>query len=604
MSKNAVNNPFQSILTSIMEINKGFLESFVGLGEGDAQAQNGQALHKWLQQCVVDDPQAWQRLIAKYQEEQLNFWANLVPENMQQDVSLFDPLSPIYDTRFKDPEWHENPVLNMLKQSYLLVSKNLENMVDTFPLPPAEKQKFKFYVKYFLDAFAPTNFFMTNPEVIRRALETGGESLLKGLDNLAKDTKLGRLSITDESAFALGKNLGITPGEVIYENEIMQLIQYRPTTALVSERPLLIVPPCINKFYILDLQPHNSFVKYCLDQGYQVFLLSWVNPDCRQSELGWDDYVKMGVLQGLEVVENIVGKKKINVLSWCIGGTLLATAMAVLESENKINKIASTTYLTTMLDFSDPGDMGVFVDEKYLESQEKAASETGFIPGQDLYYSFSMIRANDLIWSYFIKNYLQGIDPPPFDILYWNSDPTNQPLKLYSYFMRNMYNANKLIVPGALTICGVPFDLTRIKTPSYFLLTIDDHIVSWKKTFSASEIFSAPKEFVLGAGGHVAGVINPPGQNKKHYWINGEKGAGANHWLETSTRVDGSWWKHWNRWLKRRSGKKVAAPKKMGNDKYPVIEKAPGRYVQKRINFSSSLVPYSMTGFPEAVIEK
>ena len=579
-----------------MEINKEFLESFAGPEGEETLAQYGMVWRKWLQQCTVDDQQAWQKLIVKYQEEQLNFWANLVPVSMQQDSSLLDSFSHVCDTRFEDHEWHENPVLNMLKQSYLLVSKNLVTMVDTLTLPPAEKRKLKFYVKYLLDALAPTNFFMTNPKAIRRALETGGESLIKGLDNLTKDIKLGRLRMSDESAFALGKNLAITPGEVIYENELMQLIQYWPTTPLVSERPLLIIPPCINKFYILDLQPHNSFVKYCLDQGYQVFLLSWVNPDRHQSELGWDDYVKMGVLEGLEIVGNIAGKKKINVLSWCIGGTLLATALAVLESENKINKIASTTFLTTMLDFSDPGDMGIFVDEKYLESQEKVARETGFIPGQDLYYSFSLIRANELIWSYVINNYLQGMAPPPFDILYWNSDPTNQPPKLYSYFMRNMYNANKLIEPGALTICGVPVDLAKIKTPSYFLSTIDDHIVSWKTTFNASEILSGPKEFVLGAGGHIAGVINPPEQNKKHFWINGTQGSGANYWLETSTRVDGSWWRHWSRWLKRRAGRKVTAPKKLGNDKYQIIEKAPGRYVRKRILFSSSLDNSSMTG--------
>ena len=579
-----------------MEINKEFLESFAGPEGEEALAQYGMVWRKWLQQCTVDDQQAWQKLIVKYQEEQLNFWANLVPVSMQQDSSLLDSFSHVCDTRFEDHEWHENPVLNMLKQSYLLVSKNLVTMVDTLSLPPAEKRKLKFYVKYLLDALAPTNFFMTNPKAIRRALETGGESLIKGLDNLTKDIKLGRLRMSDESAFALGKNLAITPGEVIYENELMQLIQYWPTTPLVSGRPLLIIPPCINKFYILDLQPHNSFVKYCLDQGYQVFLLSWVNPDRHQSELGWDDYVKMGVLEGLEIVGNIAGKKKINVLSWCIGGTLLATALAVLESENKINKIASTTFLTTMLDFSDPGDMGIFVDEKYLENQEEVARETGFIPGQDLYYSFTLIRANELIWSYVINNYLQGMEPTPFDILYWNSDPTNQPPKLYSYFMRNMYNANKLVEPGALTICGVPVDLARIKTPSYFLSTIDDHIVSWKTTFNASEILSGPKEFVLGAGGHIAGVINPPEQNKKHFWINGAKGSGANHWLETSTRVDGSWWRHWSRWLKRRAGRKVTAPKKLGNDKYQIIEDAPGRYVRKRILFSSSLDNSSMTG--------
>jgi len=577
-------NSFQGVLAAIVEINKEFLETFAGL-EGENLPTREELTGCGLKDHCADGQQAWQKLIAEYQAQQLNFWSNLIPEDTRPDSAPSETFSPIYDPRFTDPEWQKNPVLNLLKQSYLLVSKNLVVLVDTLPLSPAEKKKLKFYLKYLLDALAPTNFFMTNPEAIRRAVETGGESLVKGLNNLVKDIRLGHLSMTDESAFSLGENLAITPGAVIYENEIMQLIQYQPTTASVSERPLLIIPPCINKFYILDLQPPNSFVKYCLDQGFQVFLLSWVNPDGRQSELGWDDYVRMGVLKGVEISLDFAAGEKINLLSWCIGGTLSATALAVLEAEKRINQIASATFLTTMLDFSDPGDLGVFVDEKYLESQEKAAAETGFIPGQDLFYSFSLIRDNELIWAYVINNYLQGIDPPPFDILYWNSDPTNQPLKMYSYFMRKMYIANQLIEPGALTVCGAPVDLAKIKIPAYFLSTIDDHLVSWKTTFRAAEVLSGTREFVLGAGGHVAGVINPPGQNKKHFWINGTGGNGAEYWLETATRVQGSWWPHWSRWLKKRAGGKISAPKKMGNEKYQIIEKAPGRYVRKRVDF-------------------
>ena len=581
-----MNNSFQDIVTSIMEINKEFLESFAGAGE-QVQARHDMVWREWNRQLAADDYQAWKKLIAACQQEQLNFWTRLVPESMRQNQDILESFSQVVDSRFSDHEWHENPILQLLKQSYLMASKNLASMVDALSLPPDEKRKLTFYVKHLLDALAPTNFFMTNPEAIRRAMETGGESLLRGLENMSKDLKLGRLSMTDETAFTLGENLATTPGAVIYENEIMQLIHYQPTTTLVFDRPLLIVPPYINKFYILDLQPHNSFVRYCLDQGYQVFLLSWVNPDHQQSELGWDDYVEGGVLTSLEVVENIAGGKKINIVSWCIGGTLLATALAVLESRKKINRIASATFLTTMLDFSDPGDLGVFVDHSYLENQEKKARETGFIPGQDLFYSFSLIRANELIWAYVTKSYLQGIDPPPFDILYWNSDPTNQPPKLYSYFMHNMFNGNQLIEPNALKVCGIPIDLGRIKIPMYFLSTIDDHIISWRTTFTSGRFLSGSRTFVLGAGGHVAGVINPPGQHKKHYWINGDEGSGPDQWLKTATKVQGSWWTHWSRWLKRRAGKKTAAPDQQGNDQYQVIEKAPGRYVSKRIDFLS-----------------
>ncbi len=584
-----MNSSLPDIVTSIMEINKEFLESLTGPGAERMPTGPGLNRREWIGPGAADKLEAWQNLIAACRQEQLNFWSRLVPESLRRDPDILESFSHMADNRFADHEWQENPVLQLLKQAYLLASENLLATVDALFLPPDEKRKLKFYTKSLLDALAPTNFFMSNPEAVKRALETRGESLIRGLENLANDLKLGRLSQTDETAFTLGENLAATPGVVIYENEILQLIQYRPTTASVFARPLLIIPPFINKFYILDLQPHNSFVKYCLDQGYQVFLISWVNPGRQQSKLGWDDYVEKGVLAALAVVDNVGGGQKTNIVAWCIGGTLLATALAVLAARKKIKQIASVTFLTTMLDFSEPGDLSVFMDEAGLEKQEKRAGKTGFIPGQDLFYSFSLIRANELIWAYVSRSYLQGIDPPTFDILYWNSDPTNQPPKLYSFFTRNLFQANKLIEPGALTVCGVPVDLGKIKTPSYFLATIDDHIISWKTTFTAGRFLSGPRTFVLGGGGHVAGVINPPGQQKKHYWVREGEESGPERWLESARKLPGSWWPHWSRWLKRRAGKKIAAPERSGSDQYRIIEDAPGAYVRKRIDFSGSL---------------
>ncbi len=578
----------RDILTAIIAINEKFLQSLAGSGGEDLLELYHSAWDDFRQRTAgMTAPGDWQQLVVAYQEAQLNFWNSLLPPAAREA----SPPAGIEtaagnDPRFSDREWQENPVLRPLKQAYLLAVRSYLDMVEALSLPPAEKRKLRFYVRYLLDALAPTNFLLTNPEAIRRAVETGGESLLKGLENLAGDLRQGRLSMTDESAFTVGDNLAATPGAVIYENEVMQLLQYWPTTSRVASRPLLIIPPCINKFYILDLQRHNSFVRYCLDQGWQVFMVSWVNPDERHRHLGWDDYVEEGIIAALTAVREVAGGEKVNLLGWCIGGTLLATALAVLRARKRIREVSSVTFLTTMLDFSDPGDLGVFIDEQFLDRQEQAAAAAGFISGRDLFYSFSQVRANDLIWSYVVRNYLQGLDPAPFDILYWNSDPTNLPLKLYRFFMRNMYLGNRLVEPGGLVVGGVPVDLASLRTPAYFLAAADDHIVSWKNTYLAAGMLPGTREFVLAAGGHVAGVINPPTPQKRHFWVAGEKGEDADRWLATATRMPGSWWPHWQRWLRRRAGRMASPPAVLGGGRFQVVEPAPGSYVRRRIVFN------------------
>ncbi|OUD15514.1 PHA/PHB synthase family protein [Thioflexithrix psekupsensis] len=567
-------NP-QELFQALSKTGNEFLESFAAAQGQEMFKEFNKAWGAWTQE-TAQNPKAWLDLVNQYQQEQMNLWLNLLGmgENQAKKAE---------DRRFSAKEWQENPVFDYLKQSYLMASKLLSDMAEHAHLDEDNKKKLRFYTQYFIDAMSPTNFAATNPEVLKQAVETRGESLLEGLKNLLQDLEKGRITMTDETAFQLGKNLATTPGAVVYQNDLMQVIQYKPTTETVLDRPMLIVPPCINKFYILDLQPQNSFVKYCLDQGNTVFIISWFNPESKQSDYAWDDYISTGVIKALDVVKDITGAKKINTVSWCVGGTLLATALAVLHAQRKQSLVASATFFTTMLDFSDPGEIGVFIDENQVAQRENMLKHSGVLSGRDLATAFSMLRANDLIWSYVVNNYLKGQTPAPFDILYWNSDPTNLPARMYSYYLRNMYMENNLVKPNALTLCDVAIDLGKIKTPTYFLSTIDDHIAPWKTTFNGTTLLSGNIEFVLGASGHIAGVINPANKNKRNYWLGGELGKGADHWLATATSKPGSWWPHWDQWLKAQGGEQIPALAQLGNNQYSVIEPAPGRYVMKRI---------------------
>lgn len=556
-------------------------EFFEGFASNQGQEMMKEFMQAWnsLATQSVKNPKEWVDLVGNYQKTQFELWTKVLGSMGKADKPLVTP--PPGDRRFSAKEWQENPVFDYMKQSYLLAANMLTEAAERAQLDEANQKKLKFYTKYFIDAMSPTNFATTNPEVIKHAIDTKGQSLIDGLQNLLGDMQKGRISMTDEKAFVLGKNIATTPGSVVFENDIMQVIQYKPTTEKVLDRPLLIVPPCINKFYILDLQPENSFIKYAVDQGNTVFIISWANPSEKQSDIAWDDYIEKGVLKAIEAIKAITNSKKVNAVSWCVGGTILATSLAVM-AERKNTSVASATFFTTMLDFADPGELGVFIDEMQVAQREAQLKNSGVLPGKDLALAFSMLRANDLIWSYVVNNYLKGQTPAPFDILYWNSDPTNLPSKMYSFYLRNMYLDNKLIQPNALKMCDAPINLRNIKVPSYFLSTIDDHIAPWKSTFTATELFTGPIEFVLGASGHIAGVINPPYKPKRNYWVNGELGKGTDKWLETAKSVPGSWWPHWIEWLKKQGGAEVDAPKSLGNAEHPALEAAPGRYVSIR----------------------
>ena len=575
-NSNVLSNPQEFIDYLNTETQK-VLEMFTASGGDDIFTQFTQS---WTELTTrsFEDPTVWIRAITDYQTAQLNLWQNLFTGAAAAGVE-----PPRGDRRFQAEEWSANPVFSYIKQSYLLTSKLLNEMASNANLSDSEQRKLEFYTQQYIDALSPTNFAATNPEVLQQALETKGQSLIDGLKNLLGDIDKGRISMTDETAFVLGENIALSEGAVVFENDMFQLLQYKPSTEQVTDRPLLIIPPSINKFYILDLQEHNSFVRYCVEQGQTVFLISWLNPSTEQGDISWDDYVGNGVIKAIDVAQEIVGSDKINALAWCVGGTLLATTLAVMAAR-KDNRVASATFLTTLTDFSDPGDLCVFIDQEQVKRLENKVNSTGVLNGRELATSFNMLRSNDLIWSYVVNNYLKGKTPPPFDILYWNSDSTNLPAKMYTFYINKMYLENKLVEPNALTICGEPVDLRKIKIPCYFLSTIEDHIAPWKVTFKGAGNFKGNVEFVLGASGHVAGVINPASKNRRHYWTGGELGKDADHWFDTATQQEGSWWTHWGEWLKRRAGKKQDAPTEYGNTSYKMIEPAPGRYVSARID--------------------
>ena len=555
------------------------LETYRSAGADDVFSQFTKS---WTELATrsLEDPTLWMRAIADYQTAQFNLWRNLLTGSTS-DQPIAEPERG--DRRFQADEWSTNPIYDYIKQSYLLSSKMLTQMAESAHLSDKEQSKLEFYTRQFVDAMSPTNFAATNPEVLQQALDTKGQSLLDGMKNLLADFEKGRISMTDETAFTLGENLATTEGSVIFQNDVIQVLHYKPEKEQVYSRPTLIIPPSINKFYILDLQPHNSFVKYCVEQGQNTFLISWRNPTSEQSNLSWDDLVSEGIFEAIRVTKEVTGSDKINTVSWCVGGTLTATALAVM-AKRKDTSVASATFLTTLTDFSDPGDLCVFIDDYQVKQLEQKVSQSGFLNGRELATSFNMLRSNDLIWSYVVNNYLKGQTPPPFDILYWNSDSTNLPAAMYTFYINKMYLENKLVEPNALEICGESIDLGDIKIPCYFLSTLEDHIAPWKATFKATETFGSDIEFVLGASGHVAGVINPASKNRRNYWIKGEQKQGAEHWLETAEKVEGSWWPNWSEWVRRRAGKKIDAPQTLGSKTNAPLEAAPGSYVKVRID--------------------
>jgi polyhydroxyalkanoate synthase len=486
------------------------------------------------------------------------------------------------DKRFANDAWKRNPVAAFSAAVYLLNARTLLALAEAADTDAKTKARLRFAVEQWMAASAPSNFMALNAEAQQKALETRGESIARGVQNLLADLQQGYVSMTDESAFEVGRNVATTEGAVVFENELFQLIEYKPLTKQVYERPFLVVPPCINKFYILDLQPENSLVRYLAEQGHRTFVVSWRNPDASLQDKGWDDYIEDGVLEAIAVTQDIANAKQINALGFCVGGTLLGTSLAVLAAR-KEKPVASATLLTTFLDFTDTGVLDVFIDDAFVQFREMQLGQGGLLKGQELASTFSFLRPNDLVWNYVVGNYLKGETPPPFDLLYWNSDSTNLPGPMYAWYLRNTYLENNLVKPGKLTVCGEKLDLRKVDLPVFIYGSREDHIVPIAGAYASVKHLPGKKRFVMGASGHIAGVINPPTKNKRSYWTNDKLPESFEEWLAGAQEHAGSWWPEWSAWLQPHGGKQIAAPRTYGRGtKYKAIEPAPGRYVKAK----------------------
>jgi len=488
------------------------------------------------------------------------------------------------DRRFRDKAWTDNTLFDFIKQSYLLTARWLQGAVkDVEGIDERTARKVDFYTRQFVDAIAPSNFVMTNPEVLRATIESRGENLLNGLKNLLADLERGKgrlaIKMTDMQAFRIGENIAVSPGKVVYQNDLLQLIQYEPTTATVKRRPLLIIPPWINKFYILDLRPENSFIRWAVSQGHTIFVISWVNPDEQLATKTFADYMREGPLASLDAIEQATGEREANVIGYCLGGTLLASTLAYMAVKRD-SRVKSATYFVTMVDFAEAGELSVFIDEEQLAALEERMNAKGYLEGRDMATTFNMLRANDLIWSFVVNNYLLGKSPFPFDLLYWNADSTRMPAAMHSFYLRNMYQENLLVKSGGITLNGVPIDLRKIRTPAFLLSTREDHIAPWRSTYAATRLYKGPVKFVLSASGHIAGVVNPPGSKYGH-WENDKNPPTPEEWLATATAVPDSWWPVWERWVAQYAAGEVPA-RHPGDGKLKPIEDAPGSYVKVR----------------------
>ena len=542
----------------------------------------GQAFADMTAQLMRDPAKLVQAQIGFWQDY-MTLWQNTTKRMMglasEPPVIAADPK----DKRFKDGAWNESEVFDFVKQSYLLTARYVQDVVTRVDgLDSKTAQKVDFYARQFMDAMSPSNFVLTNPEVLRRTAETGGENLLRGLSNMLSDLERGKgklsIKMTDMDAFKLGENIAVSPGKVVYQNALMQLVQYSPSTETVLKRPLLIAPPWINKFYILDLRPKNSFVRWAVSQGHTVFMISWVNPDEHLANMGFDDYMKRGFLDALDAIEQATGERDVNAIGYCLGGTLLATTLA-WSAATKDDRIKSATFFVTMTDFAEAGELGVFIDEEQLSALEDRMAKRGYLDGAEMSTTFNMLRSNDLIWSFVVNNYLMGNDPFPFDLLYWNSDSTRMPAAMHSFYLRNMYQSNLLAEPGGITLAGQKIDLGLITVPAYFISTREDHIAPWRSTYRGTQLLSGPVRFVLAASGHIAGVVNPPEGGKYGHWINDALPETAELWLEGATEMAGSWWPDWQRWITALNNEHVPA-RTPGEGKLPALEEAPGSYVK------------------------
>ncbi len=545
----------------------------------------GHAFMEMTAQLMKDPSKVVQAQIALWQDY-MTLWQNTTRRMWGLQSAAVVESGP-GDRRFKDHAWKENEVFDFIKQSYLLCARYVQDVVARVDgLDPKTAQKIDFYSRQFMDAISPSNFLLTNPEVLRKTAETGGENLLRGLANLLSDLERGRgrltIKMTDTDAFRIGENIAVTPGKVVFQNELMQLIQYSPSTDTVLKRPLLIAPPWINKFYILDLRPRNSFVRWAVAQGHTVFMISWVTADARLADKGFDDYLAEGFLAALDAIERATGEREVNAVGYCLGGTLLAGALAWMAAAGD-GRIKSATFFVTMMDFKEAGELGVFIDEEQLRSLEEKIEKRGFLDGGEMAATFNMLRANDLIWSFVVNNYLLGNDPFPFDLLYWNSDSTRMPARMHSFYLRRMYQENLLCEANGIELSGRSIDLGRVEQPSYFLSTRDDHITPWRSTYRGTQLLGGQNRFVLAASGHIAGVVNPPEGGKYSHWINSELPAEPDAWMAGATEMSGSWWPDWQRWVTALDGTHM--PMRVPVDgALPAIEDAPGSYVKVRLS--------------------
>ena len=517
-------------------------------------------------------PEKLQELQQQYVAEAAELWTQSLQGTVKSD-----------DKRFADKAWAANPLAAFSAAAYLLNSKTLSRLADAVDTDPKTRARVRFAVEQLTAAAAPSNFMALNAEAQKKALDTKGESIAKGIQNLLHDIEQGHVSMTDESVFEVGKNVATTEGAVVFENELFQLIEYKPLTAKVYEKPFLLVPPCINKFYILDLQPENSFIRYAVSEGHRTFVVSWRNPDASLAKKTWDNFVEDATIKAIKVTQEITGAATINALGFCVGGTLLGCALAVLAARGD-KPVASATFLTSMLDFSDTGVLDVFIDEAFVKYREKEMGKGGLMKGKDMASTFSFLRPNDLVWNYVVGNYLKGETPPPFDLLYWNSDSTNLPGPFYAWYLRNTYLENNLTKPGKATVCGEKLDLTLVDMPVYVYGSREDHIVPIGGAYATTQYLPGKKRFVMGSSGHIAGVINPPAKNKRSHWLreDGKFPKTQAAWQAGATEYQGSWWTDWSGWLASQAGKQIAAPKSYGKGNFKAIEPAPGSYVKAK----------------------
>ena len=518
-------------------------------------------------------PEKLQTLQSQYFKDASDLWNQGLQNSLQ-----------VKDRRFSGEAWASNPMAAFNAATYLLNARTLMGLADAVDADEKTRNRIRFAIEQWVAAASPSNFLAFNAEAQKKAVETRGESIAKGVKNLMHDMQQGHVSMTDESLFEVGKNVATTEGAVVFENEFFQLIEYKPLTAKVYEKPFLLVPPCINKFYILDLQPENSFIRYAVSQGHRTFVVSWRNPDESMANKTWDDYIEQAAIKAISTVQEITGAPKINALGFCVGGTILSTALAVLAARGE-KPVASATFLTTLINFTDTGILDVFIDDNFVKYREMQMGKGGLLKGQDLASTFSFLRPNDLVWNYVVGNYLKGETPPPFDLLYWNSDSTNLPGPFYAWYLRNTYLENNLVKPAKVKVCGESIDLGKVDIPVYIYGSREDHIVPIGGAYASNKVLPGKKRFVMGASGHIAGVINPPAAKKRSHWLREDSKfpADANDWIAGAKEVPGSWWTDWSDWLKGNAGKQVAAPKNYGKaPKFKVIEVAPGRYVKAK----------------------